>query len=272
MDIRSLTRLHVCYLITLLAWIITIISAILHTLRALKSQRNLGLLCPETEGNQDMYGIGIRLGIYLQLTVTTIVDVFGSSMYSTALAPTNLWFLFALFVGLLTMLRSREDLAVDSYIIISLGNGITLVLLGGTLKLNPDNIPEGALTAFSRFLIWALWKVASSVYWWYTLDISKKTQGCSTFGWFLVNVSLVGAFRTFHKMFNALEWACLAFLVLSYLLGILLLTFLLWRRINTSHWDPSISKYVIFCDYIFVPIGQLHQIVFGPVSILLDAG
>ncbi|KAF8244988.1 hypothetical protein K440DRAFT_635450 [Wilcoxina mikolae CBS 423.85] len=270
----------------------------------------------QTPGNQDMYGIGIRIVIYLQLLTTTAVDAFGDADHAASIAPNNLWFLIAMLVALLLMISNNNFRGVEGYIIISLGNGITLTMMGGITKLYPGKIRESCLSSFSRYIVWALWKGVSAVFWWRLLESSLK-EDCGIFGWFFGRVGLLGLFRTFHKVFNIVEWTLWLLMMAPYPVGLVLLIYFLvsldrteferGRRdgalMHTSLAEPpnkhtanlrapvttttSVvaheevgreqlkirlpSKLAIFCDCLFSPVGEIHDVVYGKDNRVSDA-
>lgn len=215
-----------------------------------------------------MYGLGIRVGVYIQILTTALIDSFGTPTHSASLSAVNLWFLIALFAALSTILWSPDYYSVEGYIIISLGNGITLIMLGGTLRLYPSNLKDSGLSSFARFILWGVWKMYSAVFWWASLDrATVRPCEVTAVGWFFGNVSLIGWFKTFHKFLNVIEWSIWLFMgIFPYPFGIVLLVYFLYK-LDTAKWHPesgkSASRTLIFIDYMFVPIGELHDIVFG---------
>ena len=222
--------------------------------------------CPKINGNQDMYGLGIRLGIYIQLIVTATADVLGMQHTSLTLAPATLWFLIAMFVALLTMLRDSSTYAMESYVVISLGNGLTWILVGGTIRLNPLTLRETFITSFGRFLICAIWRVANSVYWWTLRRSTYKyvEAGCGPWAWLFVPLRLEGWYNDLQKALNVLSWVFLAYSLVPYIAGSLLLLHLL-SKMDIGHLTEQrkLSKTDIAFDYMFVEVGQLRGIVFG---------
>ncbi|KAF2191757.1 hypothetical protein K469DRAFT_731947 [Zopfia rhizophila CBS 207.26] len=209
------------------------------------------------DGDQDLYGLGVRLGIYIQLLTTTIVDD-ASPERATNLAPTNLWFLVAIFMAVqLKGLLSRSCNLTEAYIIISLGNGITFTILTGTLRLNPEGLRESNLTAMCRFLAWGIWKTTNLRFWWLALDESASCI-CPEVGWLFARVLLNGWFRTFHKVVSTAE--CVAWLVLflPYAIGVLLVV----RCVLGFHDIPK-PKTQILLDLPFISVGEMHGIIFG---------
>ncbi|KAI5837078.1 hypothetical protein DFP73DRAFT_636416 [Morchella snyderi] len=216
-------------------------------------------------GNPDMYGLGIRIGIYLQLLTSAFVDSFGSQDHRSALGPVNLYFLMAIFTAMMISMWTNNFDIVGGYIVLSLGNGITMTLLGATIKLDPRKIKEGSLAAVSRLVSWAMWKCCGAIFWWYLLDHSRTAYApsCTRLGWIFGPIELSGWFQTFHKVLNTAEWTVWLVGVLPYLFGIyLLLSFLIGFESYEWH-GQRVSKLLLFCDYLFVPIGEIDEIVFG---------
>lgn len=83
-----------------------------------------------------MYGLGVRIGMYIQLVTTIIVDLFVHPRDAADLVQINLWFLMAVFVAAQArrVLSPGSNLA-EAFIVVSMDNGINLTLLTGTLRL-----------------------------------------------------------------------------------------------------------------------------------------
>ena len=244
--------------------LITLFSlSIWKTVTDLDEQRKLK--CEPIAGNSDMYGLGIRLGVYMQLVVSAFVDSFGNQAYSSGLVASTLWYLFALSVALSMLLYNPETHSSEVYIIISLGNAVTTVLLSKIVKFNPLTSTESYLLCLGRLLLWGVWRASTSVYW-FTLIHDSYVQGsneCGTWGWIFFKVDLYGSFRTFNKVINVLEWVTLGFLLLGYLIGVIIFCHSLLRM----EWDVKnrvpVSKFLIAFDYLFVSIGELRRIMYG---------
>ncbi|KAF8426539.1 hypothetical protein EV426DRAFT_436754 [Tirmania nivea] len=251
------------------------------TVTDLEAQRKL--TCESVKGNSDMYGLGIRLGVYMQLVVSAFVDSFGNQQYSSGLVASTLWFLFALSVALSMVLYNPASHSSEVYIIISLGNAVTAVMLSKMAKFNPLTSSESYLLALGRVVLWGVWRASTSVYWW-TLIHDNYVEGsdsCGTWGWIFYKVDLNGPFRTFNQATNVLEWIILGSFLLSYLIGAIIFLFHLWRiewpagkdirkadgggRTKSKEEMRRVpaSKFTIACDYAFVSIGKLRQTLYG---------
>ncbi|EEP81566.1 predicted protein [Uncinocarpus reesii 1704] len=213
-------------------------------------------------GDPDMYGLGVRLGLYMQLLTTTTIDVFAKPEDAADLAPTNLWYLLAVFLAI----QSRGFLLpganpVNTFIIISLGNGITLTVLTGTLRLNPKGIKESCLAATSRFIIWALWKTSSVRFWWIALNHGHSSN-CPEFGWFFSPVHLHGWFKVFHQALNTAEWVLWLVFFFPYLVGLFFITITIAKLRN-----PPANRSRILWSLFFTPVEEVHRIIFGNVKV-----
>ena len=254
------------FLVLLTICLVTLFSvSIWKTVTNLDAQRNLN--CEPIKGNGDMYGLGIRLGVYMQLAVSAFVDSFGNQAYSAGLVPSTLWFLLALSVALSILLREPSTHSSEVYIVISLGNAVTTIMLSKMAKFNPLKSTESFLLSLGRLLLWGFWRASTSMYW-FTLLHDNYVQGsdtCGTWGWIIFKVDLYGPFRTFNQAADVLEWITLGCLLLGYLIGFLFFCYTLCRvnlKLDTrSH--AQVSKFAIVWDYLFVSIGQLRQIIYG---------
>jgi len=254
-----------CYLQMVVLFTISIYK----TAVAAKVHKHTG--CTEITGNQDMYGLGIRVGLYLQLCVTSLVDTMGNQALSASLIPANFWFLFALIIALGTMLTNPESYAAEIYVIISLGNGIMQMIVGKSVKeTSTFEFSDGFIVSLSRILLSGLWRVLSSVYWFSAMD--KAARGsCKTYGWFFFKVDLYGKFRTFNNVTNVMVMIMATATLYHHLKIMVVFSWFLWRKVNRENWsERRVNKWVVAIDYLFVPMGVLATMIDGePVSGLL---
>ena len=255
-DFIFLTLLAVCLitLFTISIWRTTI---------DLAEQRKLG--CETVNGNSDMYGLGIRLGVYMQLVVSAFVDSFGNQAYSSGLVASTLWYLLALSIALSMLLFKPSTHSCEIYIIISLGNAVTSVMLSKIAKFNPLTSTESYLISLGRLLLWGVWRASTSLYWFtllYDSYVRESTQ-CGTWGWIFFKVDLYGRFQDYNQVMNLVEWATIGFLLSGYLIGIIIFCYSLWRITWDKARPVQVPKSLIAFDYLFVSIGELRQIMYG---------
>lgn len=85
--------------------------------------------CSGFEGNSDLYGLGIRLGIYLQWTSSLLTNVFLPSAVSDSL-DTNSIFLFAIFIAIACASTTAGGLRpAEAFIMLQLCFGYILSVL-----------------------------------------------------------------------------------------------------------------------------------------------
>ena len=146
-------------------------------------------------GNPDLYGLGIRLSLYIQsLTVAIVATFISQSKYNSFLSNTNLSLFISSWVIILKVSISREARAVEL--------GIFPVLIGSAyaavaILLKNWNTPKflwgSTLTTLGTASYW-LW------FFWSGLDV-LPTSGCSRdYAFFFAKVDLYGWYRTLLKV------------------------------------------------------------------------
>lgn len=69
-------------------------------------------------GNSDLYGLGIRLGIYLQLFASYIANQFKSNNDVSALLDTNSTLMAALLIAVLVISATREVYVEEVFVVL----------------------------------------------------------------------------------------------------------------------------------------------------------
>ncbi|KAF8426532.1 hypothetical protein EV426DRAFT_436543 [Tirmania nivea] len=247
-----------CYLQMVILFTVSIYKTVV----AAHAHQHIG--CTEIAGNQDMYGLGIRVGLYLQLCVTSLVDTMGNKELSASLIPANFWFLFALIIALGTMLTDPAIYAAEIYVIISLGNGIMQMIVGKSVKeTSTFEFSDGFIVSLSRILLSGLWRALSSVYWFSAMDKAAKGS-CESYGWFFFKVDLYGKFRTFNNVTNVMVMIMAAAALYQHSRIMVVFSWFLWRKVNRENWgERRESKWMVAIDYLFVPMGVLATMIDG---------
>jgi len=225
--------------------------------------------CPHISGNLDTYGIGIRVGTYMQLAITILVNTFGGK-YTSIVAPANIWFLIALFVAMSPSLLGPEPNIVEIYIILLLGNGIVMITLSGC---RPQ---DTYLTRVSRFVACILWRAYATIYWWWVLPRSTGTthpSDCGPYGWMLIQANLTNGswLHTVNKVFNVLGLVNCLLLLLTSMVELPSAIRLLTGNIKAvrvqlgSHQSPQLrqlpSSWWILVDcFTIFPAGEISEL------------
>ncbi|KAJ4190966.1 hypothetical protein NW755_005178 [Fusarium falciforme] len=150
------------------------------------------------EGEPDIYGFGIRLGIYLQWTSVLIVRIF-KLRGRASLAKSYVIFIFAIFVALLFMTanttpsteidKSPEDAAKGPYAVeamilayITFG-GVYIVLLTGNDPMPIQSFDVDTVTRLCRqFVFWCVLTAASVYSIWFWLNGIQRSGFLETPG------------------------------------------------------------------------------------------
>ncbi|KAI5813205.1 hypothetical protein BZA77DRAFT_346480 [Pyronema omphalodes] len=157
------------------------------------------------DGNGDMYGLGIRLGVYIQAFATTLSGAYRQES-SRGASFANGFFQFAMFVALVYMTVINRELEVVEAAIIILFTFCSVSIA------NPEDKealkkPEGyRLRDIRKFLRHSfvpfgkmLTELALNLYWtwfWFIGIERQKLSPCTGYGFFFSKVSLFGWFRT----------------------------------------------------------------------------
>lgn len=178
------------------------------------------------QGEPDIYGFGIRLGIYLQWTSVLIVRTF-KLRGRASLAKSYVIFIFAFFVALLFMTAntapSTEDARKSPYavevIILAyiVFGGVYIVLLTGNDPMPIQSFDVDTVTRLCRqFVFWCVLTAASVYYIWFWLDgiqssgFLETPGGCGTYGFLFAKVSLydssVKTFFAFCSIVVTIGW------------------------------------------------------------------
>lgn len=156
-------------------------------------------------GDDNTYGLGIRLGIYLQWITSSIAYNFVPDEAVTMRGVNNC-FQAAMFAGLLfiTITKGSELYAVEAFMML-------IFCMGGVCSGdNPTEVGEKKPKKFAYFdatTLGSLIRFSLGVGFcgygvWFTFKgmDNMKHPPCSTFAFFIVRVNLYGWFRTFWKV------------------------------------------------------------------------
>ncbi|KAI4108310.1 MAG: hypothetical protein LQ339_002211 [Xanthoria mediterranea] len=165
--------------------------------------------CPH-DGNPDFYGLGIRVGIYLQLTTAIVAKYFHPEAIPENLTA-NTIFLLALFAAIATATLGSGLRPEEIVILLQLCFGFllsVLSILGG--RPGPDH-PKGHATisappSIASYLRLTLTMAicAYAVWFWFPGKDEMEISGCASYMFFLTKVSLFGGVRLFYQVQSAI--------------------------------------------------------------------
>ncbi|TID13969.1 hypothetical protein E2P81_ATG07036 [Venturia nashicola] len=144
------------------------------------------------DGTSDLYGLGIRLSIYVQYLTILVAAVSGRRLYSK-IRTAVLIYAVAILVVVFRNSISGKLYALEVPII----QLLVLVQLSAVLPTVWVISPVGwliymALAANSAYFVW---------YWFRGLDKLKRSNCADEYAWFFAKVSLYQWYRTFNKVF-----------------------------------------------------------------------
>ncbi|KAI1769142.1 hypothetical protein GGR53DRAFT_528981 [Hypoxylon sp. FL1150] len=150
--------------------------------------------CP-IEGNSDLYGLGVRLGLYLQFIALVLARPSAKRAFDNINIST-IAFVLANFIVLIQQTSSRDLYAPEAYLLFYLLVPQLVVNMFGT-ELKPGKIESRGIIAI---LLWGAFCFYFTWFWWVGLDVLKRSTCEDEFGFFFTKVSLRGWFRTFNKV------------------------------------------------------------------------
>lgn len=149
-------------------------------------------VCPFT-GNPDLYGIGIRIGFYLQWISTLLATLF-TPWEEDILRILNLLMQSAIFLGLVFLTQDGEIHAVEPLIATWLSFGALSSLSGNGIN------PIGRFSGFFRVLVYSGFAGYACWLWYVGLDgMLEAEKGCSIVAFF-GGVTIEGSFRAYNKL------------------------------------------------------------------------
>ena len=169
------------------------------------------------DGNPDIYGLGIRIGFYVQFLAVWLSHLFVLSE-AKASRSVNLVYIFAVFIGLVwlshdpTKCHAVEAFMLNMLFVVAWRVGVIETPRFGRKywRVSPVNLLVQDFM-FIALLAYTAW------YFWLGLDLMKKTP-CGTYVFFFAKVDLFGWYRVFLKCVIVLDAILTPFLIASHLI------------------------------------------------------
>ncbi|KAF3938591.1 hypothetical protein ABW19_dt0210459 [Dactylella cylindrospora] len=181
-------------------------------------------------GNQDVYGLGIRVGIYLQAMAVTIASFSGQTLLQRKLSLGTAMFQLALLIGLSLLTATLKDLqAVEAAItcllalISCLGSPVDLREVIQRPLADPAELRRWMIKS-AFWLVNHLMKAALfcySLWFWYVgLDKLPHSVSCTTYAFFFARVDMYSWFRFLGRIYITLLVLELLYLEISILIAV----------------------------------------------------
>lgn len=181
------------------------------------------LECAEIDGDQDMYGLGIRLAVYLQSAAGFIGGRYLQKSVQD-IKNTTFLFQFAMLIGLIyTTIRKKDLYAVEALVMVlftlcSPSGGIDFI---GKLSKAPRHLhTQERVIAAIPIIRTATWAgvVYYQVWFWY-IGLNKLVHTpCTTNSFFFARVNIYGPFRIWARIWTTYTATSAGGLVLAQIL------------------------------------------------------
>jgi hypothetical protein len=157
----------------------------------------------EISGNSDMYGLGIRIGFYVQW-LSSPISAWIAPEETSGLRTANAFFVSATFLGLIIETALNHLDVAEIYIILLLGFGTQYYWLVGMLwrivthynaRYDPTRFSKMPTTSKMFWLFYSLLQVAQIVFqlWFWIHKIPATEKECQRFGFALFKVGLTSS-------------------------------------------------------------------------------
>ncbi len=160
------------------------------------------------DGNPDFYGLGIRLGIYLQWIASFLANLFLKRAVAGSL-ETNSIFLLAVFIALAESSRTSMVQSAEVLVLLHLCFGFILSVLtvwghrtrssgGGS---GDDPPPRSLLGSVARLALIAMISAYGAWFWWRGLDtLSSGSPECPVYTFILSKQDAFGPLKVFYRI------------------------------------------------------------------------
>jgi len=183
---------------------------------------------------RDVYGVGLRVGAYLQLFGMLLLCLRSGAASSTTVLVLSSSICLSLCTAL-TILAARHSISpCEVWLILS------LTAAYGNLRffaIQDKNHPKAGFPAVYG-LVSVVWQQVLSFWFWTTLYRELPLLGTANLGWFFVPVDLAGWFRIFMLVVTCLE-SLMTTIVIGPYLDLIIIRFSIWTRAELGEDEDS---------------------------------
>ncbi|KAJ8106008.1 hypothetical protein OPT61_g9828 [Boeremia exigua] len=196
------------------------------------------------EGNSDFYGLGIRIGIYLQWVTALLANWFSTKAISGNL-ETNTIFLLAVLVAIIVSTVQEGVQSAELIVLLQLAFGFVFSILsiwGHRIRPRKGDEPIRLplLGSFFRLIITTAVSAYGFWFWFGGLEKRHDNRDCSVFTFAIAKVDTAGGVRTFFQIQSVVILLAYSFLFIRELL--MIICFYLF----TVCWTAVLSVVVIY--------------------------
>jgi hypothetical protein len=167
--------------------------------------------CP-VEGQPDLYGLGIRIGIYIQMLAVQISGLLSMVLrQDDYLGESVVLFILAVSSVLIKLIVHKQILAVEAAPMVAL----LLAQVSVCRAVSQMGFVVGIIFAvefcgLSSLFVW---------FWWHGMDVLGRSPCADDKVFFFAKVSLWGWFRTMNKVFAVITAIAAGMMAIMYIFG-----------------------------------------------------
>ncbi|KAM7215761.1 hypothetical protein V8F06_008871 [Rhypophila decipiens] len=188
---RPLSRHHIHLIVALIALAVLILTYLWYSILALAHSKPLRLL-GQRSGNQvaaaDVYGLGVRVGLYTQ-TIGMLIAA--ASFHTGGIKLAGSAIMIAYLACWTQLARAGEFSPCEAWLIGTLVG--TTAVSGQVVSL----IPDSSIVGTFLLLVASVWALATNIWFWSTLYARLPPLGTRGVVWFFTEVQINGWFRVF---------------------------------------------------------------------------
>lgn len=154
------------------------------------------------EGDPDVYGIGIRIGLYLQWAAVSVATIFNPSQTRISRTTSNI-LIISVFINTFRTVSEDNLVALEWYIV----TWLTFVLNVGNVPINLVRLHESTGSFAAMLLLWLC--IIATQPWLYFIGVdSGRRIGCDVRVFFFGSISVYGKWREFGRAFSIIGLFC----------------------------------------------------------------
>ena len=150
-------------------------------------------------GNPDLFGIGIRIGYYTQITAVWFSSYFYFREAKVLRSVNNLFLLALIIVGFIYFFNAQRTYVVHAFLLLQIGIVIGLVGITETARYATRYRETSRERLVLRMTIMTFGALFNVLFWWKGLDIMLPTL-CGTYAFYFWRAGFYGWLRTVMKV------------------------------------------------------------------------
>ena len=149
-------------------------------------------------GNPDLFGIGIRIGYYTQITAVWFSSYFYFREAKVLRSVNNLFLLALIIVGFIYFFNAQSTYVIHAFLLLQIGIVVGLVGITETARYATRYRETSRERLVLRIIIMTFGALFNVFFWWRGLDVMLPTP-CGTYAFYFYRARFYGWLRTVMK-------------------------------------------------------------------------